>query len=138
MNTRYESGEDAIPHETTVLVLSEIDTCFGDAFEELFEDVRTAIDCDKQIVQEHHRNVEGLPDFETLIQYDIWVVHNSVLLIDQDTPSAATDPGTDRSFQFSTTSGGAFGTRSLVSVWPMQTSSSAPSWPSFRSRFRFS
>jgi len=87
MKHRYETTEDAIPYESTVLVLSESDTCFGASYEELFDQIRDEIDCENQFIQEHHRTVDDLPDFETLVQYDIWVVHYSVLLIDEDSPS---------------------------------------------------
>ena len=82
---RYEDPEDAIPHELTVLVLNETDGCFGRPPVEIFEEVREALTCDRLLVEEHYRSVDELPDYGSLVQYPIWVVHHSCLFVDRST-----------------------------------------------------
>ena len=82
---RYEDPEDAIPHELTVLVLNETDECFGRPPGEIFDDVREALTCDRLLVEEHYRSVDELPDYGSLVQYPIWVVHHSCLFVDRST-----------------------------------------------------
>ncbi|MFC7044357.1 hypothetical protein ACFQH6_02085 [Halobacteriaceae archaeon GCM10025711] len=77
--------EDAIPHETTVLVLNETETCFGRQPEELFDEVRSDLNCDKLLLEEHYRTLDDIPAFDKLIQYEIWMVHHSCLLVDGPT-----------------------------------------------------
>lgn len=80
MIDRYEGPDDAIPHETTVLVVSETEHCFGKPFTRLFEEIRSRVACDELLVEEQYRSVDDLPDYDTLIQYGVWVVHYSSLL----------------------------------------------------------
>ncbi|MFC4548783.1 MULTISPECIES: hypothetical protein [Halorussus] len=80
MIDRYETPDEAIPHETTVLVLTETETCFGEPFAALFEEVRSQIACDKLLVEDHYRSAGNLPDYDVLIQYGVWLVHYSSLL----------------------------------------------------------
>lgn len=84
MIERYENAEDAIPHESTVLVLSEVDQIFGSDYESIFAEVRDQVSCDKMVIEDHYRALDDLPDFEKLIQHSVWVVHQSCLLIDQE------------------------------------------------------
>lgn len=82
---RYDDPEDAIPHELTVLVLNETDECFGRSPVELFDEVRSAITCDRLLLEEHYRSVDDLPSYPDLVQYPIWVVHHSCLFRDRPT-----------------------------------------------------
>jgi len=83
---RYETREDVIPHETTILVLNETDGCFGRPTEELLDAVRSALSCDKLLVEAHYCTPGELPAYDTLVQYGVWVVHHSCLLGDRPTP----------------------------------------------------
>lgn len=82
---RYDDPTDAIPHELTVLVLNETNECFGRSPVDVFEDIRDEIRCDRLILEEHYWSLDDLPDYNTLVQYPIWVVHQSCLFVDQST-----------------------------------------------------
>lgn len=82
---RYDDPDDAIPHELTVLVLNETDECFGREPVDLFAEVRESITCDRLIVEDHYRSPAELPEYRTLVQYPIWVVHHSCLFVDRTT-----------------------------------------------------
>lgn len=82
---RYDDPADAIPHELTVLVLNETDECFGRPPAALFDDVRSALSCDRLLVEEHYRTLSDLPGYQSLVQYPIWVVHHSCLFVDRTT-----------------------------------------------------
>lgn len=82
---RYDRPEDAIPHEFTVLVMNETDECFGHPPAELFETVRSRLACDRLLLEEHHRTLEELPTYATLVQYPIWIVHHSCLFVERTT-----------------------------------------------------
>lgn len=86
MIDRYESPEDAIPHETTILVLNETDSLFETPPETLFEWVRSEVTCDRLLIEEHYRPADDLPPFDKLIQYQVWIVHHSCLLVEESTP----------------------------------------------------
>lgn len=86
MIERYDNAEDAIPHEANVLALSELDELFGEPSKDVFEKVRREVNCDKLVIEEHYRSLDNLPEFEKLIQYSVWVVHHSSLLVEQDSP----------------------------------------------------
>ncbi len=82
---RYNDPEDAIPHELTVLVLTEADEIFGQDPVDIFESVRERLDCDRLLVEEHYRSLADLPDYQSIVQYPIWVVHHSCLFGDRST-----------------------------------------------------
>lgn len=82
---RYQDSEDAIPHEMTVLVLNETDACFGRPPAALFEAVRERLTCDRLLLEEHYRTVEDIPAYHALVQYPIWVVHHSSLIVEGTT-----------------------------------------------------
>jgi len=82
MIERYQSSDDAIPHEATVLVIDESDTCFGTEYESLFDDIESRIACDSIELVEHYVSPAELPDFDTLIQYNVWLIKHDNLLVD--------------------------------------------------------
>lgn len=82
---RYDDPEDAIPHELTVLVLNQTDECFGRDPADLFEAVRAKLSCDRLLVEEHYRTLAELPEYRSLIQYPIWIVHHSCLFVERTT-----------------------------------------------------
>lgn len=86
MIEHYENPEDAIPYETTILVLSETDDFFGDPAEKAFDEVRSGVSCEKHLVEEHYLTLDELPEYDRLIQYDVWVIHHSCLLVDRTDP----------------------------------------------------
>lgn len=82
MIDRYDTPDEALPHETTVLVVTQERTCFGRDFTALFDEIRSGNACDHLIIEEQYRSVDELPEYDTLIQYGVWVVHYSALLAD--------------------------------------------------------
>ncbi len=85
MIDRYDDPTDAIPHETTVLVLNETDRLFGDQPAPTFDDVRSKLTCDKLLLEEHYHSLDDLPEYDKLVQYAVWVVHHSCLFTDRAT-----------------------------------------------------
>jgi hypothetical protein len=77
---RYLELSDAIPHESNVLVVTATHDVFGDTFEEIFDEVRAGLLCDKQFLEEHYYDLGDLGDHDSLIQHSVWILHQSVLL----------------------------------------------------------
>lgn len=82
MIERYQSSDDAIPHEATVLVVDDDDTIFDTSYETIFDDVESRLSCDELRLVEHYSSPDELPDFDTLIQYNVWLVKHDNLLLD--------------------------------------------------------
>lgn len=86
MIERYDNPEDAIPYETTVLVLTETDTAFEADFTDIFDEVRERTACDKHLVEEHYKSLDDIPSYDRIIQYNLWVIHHSCLIVDGTEP----------------------------------------------------
>lgn len=82
----YENPEDAIPYETTVLVLSQTDSCFDAEISALFDETRSRLACDKHHVEEHYKSLEEMPEYDRIIQFNVWLIHHSCLLVEGTDP----------------------------------------------------
>lgn len=86
MIDRYDDPTDAIPHETTVLVLNETDRCFDRQPAALIDEVRSELACDKLMVEAHYEGLDDIPRYDRLVQYAVWVIHHSCLFTDRNAP----------------------------------------------------
>lgn len=83
MIERYQSTDDVVPHETTVLVVDDTDdACFGTPYTALLDEAESRFDSDGISLVPHIVRPDELPEFDTLIQYNVWLIKHSTLLVD--------------------------------------------------------
>lgn len=82
MIERYQNRDDAIPHESTVLVVDDEEECFGTPYEQLIDEAESRVACDSIDLVEHYVRPSELPDYDKLIQYNVWLIEHSTLLVD--------------------------------------------------------
>lgn len=82
MIERYEKRADATPHEATFLVVDDEETCFDATYGDVLAEVEGQLSCEPLSVIEHYEAPDDLPEYDTLIQYNVWLVSHEALLID--------------------------------------------------------
>lgn len=92
---RYESLDEASPHEEYLLVLSESGSCFGSDFSELAHEIKDRIGGDALTVQEYFHPLEDVTNSTRLIQNSVWLIHWDECLANGDYPclDSFLDPG---------------------------------------------
>jgi hypothetical protein len=86
MVTRYNSTDDAVPHEENLLILTTSNRCYGREYPDIVQEIRDGIRGDKLLIEEYFHSLDDLENWEKLIRNSVWIINWQECMENEDLP----------------------------------------------------